>query len=146
MAIDRRAIVGQRGYMRKPIKEPTTRLTEIRQARGFTPAELSRAAGIQLPTLGKYESGERKLSGAWAPRLAEALRVDVKEFYAAIGDPIPDLPIKDRVQIKPHIKSEAEQAAENALVLAIWGALDEDVKSAAVEAFRAILRSRGKKL
>ncbi|WP_408884471.1 XRE family transcriptional regulator [Komagataeibacter xylinus] len=69
--------------------EPTpTRVREIKEARGLTSAELSRRSGILPPTLSKIELGQRSVTKNSAPRLAEALGVNIADLYADVGAPI----------------------------------------------------------
>lgn len=59
------------------------RLKELRQAKGFTQAQLSDLTGVSLRTLQKYESGERDLLKAEVGAviaLADALEVTVYEL------------------------------------------------------------------
>lgn len=67
----------------------TTRVREIKIARGMTSADLSRESGIIPSTLSKIELGQRGLTKQNATLLARALKVPVAELYAEPGQPIP---------------------------------------------------------
>ena len=67
----------------------STRLTEVRRARGWRSADLSRASGVHPSTLSKLEKGQRTLRPKYAQLLGEVLKVDSKELFAEPGTPIP---------------------------------------------------------
>lgn len=78
--------ISQSGYM--DTEHFPSRVSEIRRARNITQAELSRRAGMQLPTVNKIDLGTRNVTRNTAPVLARALQVEVPELYAEIGAPI----------------------------------------------------------
>jgi transcriptional regulator with XRE-family HTH domain len=58
------------------------RLAELRERRALTLRELSEMSGVAADTINQIELGHRKPRPSTLRKLARALEVDVKEFYA----------------------------------------------------------------
>jgi len=130
MAIDKETALGHLGYMPNRAKKTETRLTELRIARGLQPAQLAKLVPMQLPTLRKYEKGERRIGVTYAPRIAAALRVEVKELYAPCKSPVPSpLPWEGR---KTKLDLNSIEDSERLKLLRVWGKLSRDVRIAAL--------------
>lgn len=69
----------QGGYMRIKIL-----LKEIRNKKGISLEELSRATGISRSHLNYIERGEKEPTLSIALRICSALKIDIKEFYETI--------------------------------------------------------------
>jgi transcriptional regulator with XRE-family HTH domain len=59
------------------------RIKQLREARGWSQAELSRRTGIHSSTLSHVESGHTKLWPGHLTRIARALHVTVDELRGA---------------------------------------------------------------
>lgn len=74
---------GQYGHIGR-----VTRLQEILELRGVSPAQLARDAKVDPSTVGKLVRGERELRRHWAERFAPALNVRPDDLLASVGAPL----------------------------------------------------------
>ncbi|MCG2839772.1 helix-turn-helix transcriptional regulator [Sandaracinobacter sp. RS1-74] len=89
----------------------TSRLREIRKARGLTLADV--AARCEPPTtavtIGRLETGTRQLTVPWIERLSRALDVEPRELIAQEGD--------SRVPVAAQLTAEGAQSLSTPLAL-----------------------------
>lgn len=57
------------------------KIREVRTSKGISCAHVAKKLGIHPSTLGKYESGVRKIDADLLPKIANALDVDVRVFF-----------------------------------------------------------------
>ncbi len=56
-------------------------IREIREKKGLSQSDLARLSGVSASHIGYIENGERQPTLLTMCRLAEALKVDIKELY-----------------------------------------------------------------
>lgn len=59
------------------------RIQQLREAKGWSQAELAQRTGTTGQQIGRLEAGKRKLSVEWMTRLAAALEVPLAEFLGS---------------------------------------------------------------
>src|ERR1035441_7374075 len=74
--------------------QTTTRLHELRQARGLGASEIARRVGVSRQTIYAIESGDFVPNTAVALQLARVLEVSVEDLFS-IGDNISDQPLSN---------------------------------------------------
>jgi transcriptional regulator with XRE-family HTH domain len=71
-------VLNDRRYM----DQVASRLAEMREQRALTLRELSEMSGVAADTINQIELGHRKARPSTLRKLASALEIDVREFYA----------------------------------------------------------------
>ena len=100
-----------------------TRLQRIRKARGYTQQQLAEHLGVEIPTLSRYENGERPISLSLLSRAAAFLEVrpvDFLEVEEAAGQ---------------------EGAHDEAAVLELWRLLDGPRRELALRLLREVAKT-----
>ena len=68
-------------FTRDISKKVGKRLSQVRTQKGFTQEKLAHEAGLNRAYVGYIERGERNPSIATIAKLAQALKVEVAEFF-----------------------------------------------------------------
>lgn len=69
--------------------ETMSKITQLREALGYSQAKLADLAGTKQPTIGRLESGKMKLTKEWAERLAPHLGTTAEVLlFAPTNEPI----------------------------------------------------------
>jgi transcriptional regulator with XRE-family HTH domain len=98
------------------------RLAELRERRALTLRELSEMSGVAADTINQIELGHRKPRPSTLRKLARALEVDVKEFYA---EPI----LAGKAEAPQETgQPEVERSAHDIARAAAWREFEKDHK------------------
>lgn len=68
---------------------PDNRIQELREAKGWSQADLAEAIGTSPQQIGRLEAGKRKLTVDWMTSLAQALGVGMTELLAPDRGTVP---------------------------------------------------------
>lgn len=101
------------------------RIRQLRWARGLTQQELAARAGVKFQQVQKYETGMNRVSASRLWMIADALGVEVKDFFDGLdgksGEPLPQTRLDGAFARKMADLNEAQRASLMSVVDAFKG-------------------------
>jgi transcriptional regulator with XRE-family HTH domain len=102
--------------------KPMRALTQVRRERGLSQQGLADASGVNKATINQIERGRRSPNVETLEKLAEALSVEVADFFPKVEPRLP-FEVDEAFFVEPE---EGEEPETVTLKLQIWHYLEND--------------------